>query len=132
MCWRPTRLRSSADTQLVILQGANVTPLQRRARELGDVEEILASSCGGVHKMVDRNRALLELLVQEVPDFMLKNAWLMSWFRAQDKFLSDLASLPVAPRVNRESIPRPFPAPRRPQQVRPLRLVAPRFPRRSK
>ncbi len=109
-----------------------MTPLPCQSRELRELEDILARSGGGVHKLIDRNRELLELLVQGAPDFMLHNAQLLTWFREQDAFLSQLADSSLAPRHNRNSSPRPFPAPHQRERVRPLRSVASRSTRRSR
>lgn len=82
---------------------------------------ILEKYGGGVHKRVDENRELLELLQQRAPSLLQECFWIETWLQGNDEFLSALESLaerlgannPVYPRGPR--FPRPWPgrAPRR-------------------
>lgn len=76
---------------------------------------------GGVHKRIDENRELLELLMREAPDFMQRNSWVEGWLRGHDEFfvaieqavpVSEGQYLGAAKRSNGR-FPRPWPG-RRP------------------
>ena len=61
-------------------------------KSLAKVRRIMARSEGGIHKRIDENRELLELLQKQAPNVLVRNPWVEGWFRAQDNFLNDLAS----------------------------------------
>lgn len=82
----------------------------RCCRSLSRVESTLSTNNGGIHKRIDENRELLELLAASAPDFLLHHPWVLNWFRSQDEFLRRLAESPIAPRADRWRQPRPFPA----------------------
>lgn len=55
------------------------------------VRRIMGWTGGGVHKRIDENRELLELLRDKAPDFLELNPWVISWLESNDTFLSALA-----------------------------------------
>lgn len=55
------------------------------------VRAILGFVSGGVHKRIDENRELLELLQQEAPDFLSQHHWVEGWLRSHDDFFEALA-----------------------------------------
>lgn len=56
------------------------------------IKKILGWTGGGVHKRIDENRELLELLRREAPDFLEKHREVVGWLQAHDEFFVDLAS----------------------------------------
>lgn len=60
-----------------------VLGLSRRTTSL---QRTVGFVAGGVHKRIDENRELLELLLQEAPDFMQRNFWVEGWLRGHDEF----------------------------------------------
>lgn len=60
--------------------------------QLAKVKNILGFSGGGVHKRIDENRELLELLQREAPDFLSRHGWVEGWLSSNDEFFVDLAS----------------------------------------
>lgn len=79
-------------------------------RKLAGVVKVLTHSQRGIHKRIDENRELLELLQERAPEFLEKHFWVEGWLRSQDEFLSDLlAALPVPNPVPAGNFPRPWP-----------------------
>ncbi|PNE59917.1 hypothetical protein A8H39_01860 [Paraburkholderia fungorum] len=61
------------------------------------VRRILGWVGGGVHKRIDENRELLELLRNEVPDFIASHPEVVNWLQSQDDFLCELAdAVPIS------------------------------------
>lgn len=70
---------------------------------------------GGVHKRVDENRELLELLQAKAPELLQSCPWVVGWLQSNDEFLTAVAGTPEAkgaqPRFNtRPGFPRPWPS----------------------
>lgn len=65
--------------------------LKRDAEAFGRVAVICAATERGIHKRIDENRELLELLQQESPDLLDRCPWVEGWINSQDRFLFDLA-----------------------------------------
>ena len=59
---------------------------------LSKVKHILGFTGGGVHKRVDENRELLELLQREAPAFLGSHPWVETWLASNDEFFVALAS----------------------------------------
>lgn len=79
-------------------------------KKLAAVAAVLTHSQRGIHKRIDENRELLELLQERAPEFLATHFWVEGWLRSQDDFLSDLSSaLPVPNPVPTGSFPRPWP-----------------------
>jgi hypothetical protein len=79
-------------------------------RKLAGVVKVLTHSQRGIHKRIDENRELLELLQERAPEFLEKHFWVEGWLRSQDEFLSDLlAALPVPNPVPAVNFPPPWP-----------------------
>lgn len=76
---------------------------------------VLEKIGGGVHKRVDENRELLELLQQKAPTLLQECPWVEGWLRANDEVFTALESLaaPLGARNPRFSkspgFPRPWP-----------------------
>lgn len=80
------------------------------SKKLKAVEEVLMHSYRGIHKRIDENRELLELLQSQAPEFLEKHSWVEGWLLGQDGFLVDLlAALPVDNPVPSGNFPRPWP-----------------------
>ncbi|WP_208607054.1 MULTISPECIES: hypothetical protein [Delftia] len=54
---------------------------------------VLENIGGGVHKRVDENRELLELLQQKAPQLLAECPWVNGWLRGNDEFFCALESL---------------------------------------
>lgn len=63
-----------------------------RNKLLLEVQRIVGQSEGGVHKRIDENRELLELLQNQAPEVLVRNPWIEGWFRSHDNFLNDIAT----------------------------------------
>jgi hypothetical protein len=82
------------------------------------VRRILGWTGGGVHKRIDENRELLELLCAEAPELVIQHPYLVNWLHSQDEFLSELAStVPIREgrflsqtTDPRRAFPRPWPS----------------------
>lgn len=61
------------------------------------VKNILGWTGGGVHKRIDENRELLELLQQDAPDFLKNHSWIEGWLKCNDDFFNELAkTVPIS------------------------------------
>lgn len=79
-------------------------------KKLKAVEDVLTRSHRGIHKRIDENRELLDLLQSRAPEFLEKHFWVEGWLRSQDEFLADLlAALPIANPIPSANFPRPWP-----------------------
>lgn len=84
------------------------------SKKLKALEEVLTHSHRGIHKRIDENRELLELLQSHAPELLEKHWWIEGWLQSQDGFLTDLlAALPVANPVISPNFPRPWPTARK-------------------
>lgn len=41
---------------------------------------------GGVHKRLDENRELYQLLQRDAPEFLETHPWVANWFQSEDEF----------------------------------------------
>ncbi|MFW5259767.1 hypothetical protein ACOANM_32150 [Pseudomonas aeruginosa] len=81
-------------------------------RRFCKVRALCAAGYRGVHKRIDENRELLELLQRESPGLLQRCPWIEGWLESQDGFLSDLADAVGTPnRLDRPDFrfPRPWP-----------------------
>lgn len=58
-----------------------------RERLMKQLAWVVGFSGGGVHKRIDENRELLELLQDKAPEFLQSHPWVNGWLRDQDDFL---------------------------------------------
>lgn len=76
---------------------------------------VLRGSTGGLTKRIDENRELLELLMNEAPEFVAKHRWLIGWIKANDSFFTQLSEILQVQvhdaRVRNTLVPRPWPLP---------------------
>ncbi|HKR40057.1 MAG TPA: hypothetical protein VJU59_10350 [Paraburkholderia sp.] len=63
----------------------------RESKLIAHVRRVMGWVGGGVHKRIDENRELLELLRNKVPDFVAAHPEVVSWLQSQDDFLCELA-----------------------------------------
>lgn len=74
------------------------------------VEGVLTRSEQGIHKRIDENRELLELMRERAPEFLQANFWVEGWLRSQDRFLTDLLkAMPITNHSISGDFPRPWP-----------------------
>lgn len=59
---------------------------------LAEVQRIVSTTEGGVHKRIDENRELLELLQSQAPEVLQRNPWIEGWLRSHDNFFNDIAA----------------------------------------
>jgi hypothetical protein len=59
---------------------------------LSELQRILGFTGGGVHKRIDENRELLELLQREAPEFLASHRWVEGWLSSNDDFFLALES----------------------------------------
>lgn len=80
-------------------------------RNPGKVKELCRRGQGGVHKRIDENRELLELLQQESPELLKRCPWIEGWLYGQDRFLVEMAeAVGVEDEwATRQDWPRPWP-----------------------
>lgn len=93
--------------------------LKRDAEAFGRVSAICQTSERGIHKRIDENRELLELLQRESPDLLNRCPYVEGWISSQDRFLFELAAAtgndnPIGRATGR--FPRPWPG-RNPKKV---------------
>ena len=89
----------------------------RDARALTAVRHVATRVGRGVHKRIDENRELLELLQARCPAFLVAHPWVEGWLASHDDFFTELArAVPVEnphAKRNREVLgyqyPRPWP-----------------------
>lgn len=53
---------------------------------ISKVKNILGFTGGGVHKRIDENRELLELLQRDAPEFLATHSWVEGWLSSNDEF----------------------------------------------
>jgi hypothetical protein len=82
-------------------------------RQLAEIQAVACRIGRGVHKRIDENREMLELLQKSAPDVLEKFPWVEGWLRAHDDFFTELANvIEVENTVGRNSslpFPRPWP-----------------------
>lgn len=82
-------------------------------KQLAEIQAVVSRAGHGVHKRIDENREMLELLQTSAPDVLEKFPWVEGWLRAHDEFFTGLAELvEVENRAGRKSslpYPRPWP-----------------------
>lgn len=67
--------------------------MTKRSMELlTTVKGILGYMGGGVHKRIDENRELLELLQRDAPEFLKSHSWVENWLESNDEFFAALES----------------------------------------
>lgn len=71
--------------------GADVYAEDVSATSQSKVENILGFTGGGVHKRIDENRELLELLQREASGFLASHSWVEGWLASNDEFFVALA-----------------------------------------
>ncbi|HBY8105354.1 TPA: hypothetical protein MI814_23925 [Klebsiella pneumoniae] len=82
-----------------------------KREKLEALECVISQSYRGIHKRIDENRELLELLYKEAPELMDKCFWIRGWIEGQDRFLNELADVSgVKNPFPLSNYPRPFPA----------------------
>jgi hypothetical protein len=67
---------------------------QRRRRDrdtLAAVRDVTSRIGRGVHKRIDENRELLELMQARCPDFLISHPWVEGWLASHDDFFTHLA-----------------------------------------
>lgn len=82
-----------------------------------EIKQILGFAGGGVHKRIDENRELLELLQRDGHSFLKAHPWVEGWLESNDEFFVSLESkVPItegryltAARLNPGRFPRPWP-----------------------
>lgn len=87
-------------------------------KQMTEVKKILGFYGGGVHKLIDVNRELLELLQRKEPDFLASHSWVERWLEANDEFFLALAStVPITEgtflwqaQSRPDKFPRPWPS----------------------
>lgn len=62
---------------------------------------------GGIHKRIDENLEILELLQDKAPDLLSKSSWLVGWIKANDDFFRALAAAPEVSKVQPRFSPQP-------------------------
>ena len=67
------------------------TSIPEHAMDPDTLREIVGWTEGGVYKRIDENRELLELLVEEAPEFLNSHSWVRGWLEGHDNFLVELA-----------------------------------------
>jgi len=82
-------------------------------RDSKTIQEVVSHVGRGVHKRIDENRELLELLQDSAPEILEKFPWVEGWIGANDEFFTELAKVvDVENPVGRNSslpYPRPWP-----------------------
>ncbi len=80
----------------------------KRLKQQRQLVSIIETKEAGIFKRLDENRELLELLMQETPEFLATHPWVVSWLESQDDFLLELAILSDVPQHKKI---RPWPLP---------------------
>jgi len=81
------------------------------------IREVVRTTQGGLHKRIDENRELLQLLQEKAPEFLAAHFWVESWLDSQDQFLTKLGeTVKLGPSPIRPDYPRPWPGTRRSEQ----------------
>ncbi|MBN3780473.1 hypothetical protein G3O06_23450 [Burkholderia sp. Ac-20345] len=74
---------------------------------------VLRGTTGGLTKRIDENRELLELLLNEAPEFVAEHRWLIGWIKANDSFFTQLSEILQVQnhdeRAHNTLVPRPWP-----------------------
>lgn len=79
-------------------------------RKLSEIQHIALTESRGIHKRIDENRELLELLQKEHPEVLREHFWIEGWLESQDSFLIALERVLGLPPVRLPSgFPRQWP-----------------------
>jgi hypothetical protein len=90
----------------------NFLKARANAQRLKAIEDVASRVGRGVHKRIDENRELLELLQSKCPEFMDKHHWVQGWLLSHDDFftyLADAALIPNPWEERNKMALRPFP-----------------------
>lgn len=66
--------------------------LFRNRKLISNMKRILGWIEGGVHKRIDENRELLELVRERAPEFVATHPWVVTWIQSRDNFFCELAA----------------------------------------
>lgn len=96
-----------------------VRPGRGSDQKLAAVYSITSRPGRGIHKRIDENRELLELLQKEEPQLLERAPWVEHWLLSHDHFFTELAELVQVERpVSRtKPYPRPWPMGSRPEKT---------------
>lgn len=61
-----------------------------RNKTLSKIIATIGRCEGGIHKRIDENRELLELIQADAPELLRKNPWIVGWLGSQDNFLNQI------------------------------------------
>lgn len=82
-------------------------------KQLAAIQTVASQVGRGVHKRIDENRELLELLQKSAPEVLEKFPWVEGWLGSHDQFFTELAKVvEVENAVARNGVspyPRPWP-----------------------
>lgn len=73
----------------------------------------LRGATGGLHKRIDENREIMNLIYTEAPQLVSKNPWLVGWLNANDEFFTQLAAIAPPKEKTRSSM-----YPNRPEPIK--------------
>lgn len=61
-----------------------------RKQQLRKLLSVITHVSLGVHKRIDENRELLQVLQRDCPEFLKRNPWVVGWIERQDEFLTEI------------------------------------------
>lgn len=84
----------------------------------------LEKAGGGIHKRIDENRELLELLQVEAPQLLKECPWVIGWIQGNDEFFTSIAKAPELKGTNPrfrplDGFPRDWPETNNKQNIHP-------------
>ncbi len=79
--------------------------------QLDEIRQVAGGTCRGIHKRIDENRELLELLQEKAPELLERYFWIEGWIDSNDHFLVELEKVVgVKNKMARtHAYPRPWP-----------------------
>lgn len=83
-----------------------------RNSQLEAVRDVVGHVGRGVHKRIDENRELLELLQERAPALLAECPWIEGWLRGHDAFFTELEKVAgIENPMSKFSSSRPYPRP---------------------
>lgn len=82
----------SSDHSVAVAERVLASPRRRAAA----LDVIANGTAGGIHKRIDENRELLELLDREAPVLLHAHPYIIHWIRSNDDFLSAIEEIVTA------------------------------------
>jgi hypothetical protein len=80
-------------------------------QQVAAIQSVASRVGRGVHKRIDENRELLELLQKSAPEVLEKFPWVEGWIASHDQFFTELAKVVDVENTIAQNSVNPYPRP---------------------